>query len=130
MSGWAKRCWSFRTPIEPDASFAAYAFWIEKSRTDPWSWDDLSRAVGTALDNGLELPPPLARWAAEKAAERRPQPSQRRPINPRRDAGIAAVVMLMVETGSSQSQAFHTIGDILGMSPKTIESARRRALTL
>ena len=130
MNGWVKRCWAMLVPIEPDASAAAFAFWIEKSHKDRRTYDDLTRAVVDALDRGKELPPPLARWAAEKAADRRRRPGAGRPRTSRRDAGIAAVVLLMVQGGMTQEAAFVEVGRLLNLNRKTIESAYRRMRTL
>ena len=129
-----KRNWARRISIGPYASSDAYAFWIEKSKRDPWTYDDLTRAWGMALAltlDGAGRPPGLlGRWAMEKAAGWHPRPVQYRPSDPHRDFLIYSTVEIMDTLGMGQREAFQWIGDKLRKSPKTIESAYRRHLVL
>ena len=128
---WVKRCWCRRTPLEPDASPGAVAFWIEQAARDPWTHDDLTRLIESALagDRVFDLPADVILWGLK----RHPRPRQHGPASdPWRDLVIWGFVeMLSGEEGPmSQTAAFEEIGRVLRKSAKTIESARRRAMIL
>ncbi len=131
-NGGAVRRWACRKPLAPDATPAAIEVWIAKAATDEWAYADLQRLTGEFLNAGLDLPPVLLQWALEAAAGRRPPPVKRGPKfnirRVRRDVAIAATVELMRADGMTQSAAFDLIGQELNMSPKAVESARRRGL--
>ena len=130
-NGWLARLWASRVPLDPDASPAALEFWIDKATSDEWAFADLQRLVGAYLDAGLTLPPALLQWALETASGRHKVTMRRGPKhNPKRDAAIAATVELMTVEGMSQRAAFESLGAALRMSPKAIESARRRGWTV
>ena len=123
--------WAMRFPLESDPSPAKLAYWLERAGDDPWTHDDLLRAISGALDAGEDVPAPLARWALEVLTGRRSRSVQRGPArDPERDMRLAVMVDLMVEAGMSQREAFHRIGEAQCKSPQAIESARRRARCL
>ena len=129
-NGWIVRLWAFREPLALDAAPAAIEVWIAKAATDEWAYADLQRLTGAFLDAGLTLPPVLQQWALEAAAGRQPPPVKRGPKHNirrvRRDVAIAATVELMRAEGKTQRAAFDRVGAALNMSPKAVESARRR----
>ena len=130
---WVKRGWALRTPLEPVASAGALAYWIEKSTGDPWTFDDLLRLIGGALDEQRDLPTALERWAFEVATGRRARPIKRGPpSNHWNDAVVWAFVELLSGEGGSMSQAeaFRQVGDVIHRSPEAVASARRRARSM
>ena len=122
--------WIMRFPIRADADDATLDYWTEKSSSDTWTFDDLERLFGELIDADADPPPALARWSFERSAGRRSRPSRTGPkSNPKRDMGIMLCVELaMYGLGDSQRAAFRRIGAGLNMSPKAIESARRRIM--
>ena len=129
VSALINKYWGFRRPLEPDASDSALAFWIEKSNSDEWSFDDLGRLLGTMLDDGLTPAPALALWAYEVAAKRRARPTRTGPkSNPRKDIYIATFSALIQSTsGMSERAANRRVGAKLNMSPEGVRSACLRA---
>ena len=129
-----KKGWAMRFGLDPDAGADALAYWIEQSSSDEWSFDDLERLIGVFLDDGRELrdfPPALARWATEVAGRRRTRPNRPGPkTDPKRDVAITILVDYLVGEGHSQREAMRLLGDGLSLSPKTIESCRRRTFAL
>ena len=127
----AKKYWVLRLPLEPDAGASVLAFWIEKSKSDEWTFDDLGRVLGAMLDDGLTPPRPLALWACEVAAKRRARPTRTGPkSDPKKDAIIGAFTELLLATDkaiTSERAAIRKVGAVLGKSPEGVKSACLRA---
>ena len=131
--GFARYLWEEKMPL-PDAwaqhspSFhdRILAYWIEKSESDEWTFDQLRNLLGNMMDTDEPVLPPLQRWAYEVAAGRRKCPTRRGPKGDRtRDAHIAARVYIL-RKGMSQRAAERLLADELNMSPEAVASARRR----
>ena len=123
--------WQLREDLEPDPTPAKLAYWLERAGDDPWTFDDLIRLTAAVLDADEDAPAPLSRWALEVATSRRTRPVQRGPArDPTRDFAIALMVDVLLKAGLTQRQAFARLGTVMGRSQHTIESARRRALSV
>ena len=127
--GWAKFLWGEKVPLDSGASATVLAYWIEKSESDPWTFDDLTHWLGVFVDNGKHPPPALGQWACEVAAKRRTRPARTGPQSDRTgDARIAVAVAILEDGGMKQKLAIDHIGRMLNKSPEGIKSARRRGL--
>ena len=124
-----KKYWVLRLPLAPDAGGAVLAFWIEKSKSDEWTFDDLGRALGAIIDDGLTPPPALALWACEVAAKRRARPTRTGPkSDPKKDAILATfTALLQAKDATSERAAVRKVGGLPGMSAEGVRSAGRRA---
>ncbi len=110
----------------PDRRDKLLAFWIEKSETDDWTFDQLGDLVGAMIDAGEDVPA-LDRWAREVAARRRKRPTRTGPKGDRtRDFHIAALVEILSRSGMSQRAAKRLLKDTFHMSEEAVESARAR----
>ena len=114
----------------PDRRNKLLAFWIEKSETDDWTFDQLSDLVRAMIDAGEEVPALLNQWALEVAARWRKLQTRTGPKGDRvRDFEIAVMVELLSEWGSmSKRAAKRMLAGELHKSEEAIESARARGL--
>ena len=113
----------------PDRRNKLLAFWIEKSETDDWTFDQLCDLIGAVIIDAGEEVPALNQWALEVAARRRKLPTRTGPKGDRvRDFDIAAIVEILSECGMSKRAAKRTLADVYHKSEEAIESARARGL--
>ena len=135
--GWARRQYVMRAPFievwaqhSPAGRGALLAYWLTKAAADPWAFGQLQALAAHLRDAGEDVPAPLAGFIWEVGVGRTepPPPARRGPkTNMRRDAAIAAAVLILQGEGATLRGAADTVGKHLSLSPEAILSARRRA---
>ena len=137
-SGYTRYLWGLKVPLPKawaDYSTGtnilyrdrALAYWIDMSRDDPWTFDQLGDLVGALMDVG-ESVPALDQWAREVASRRveRPNPKGRKRVDRSEDARIVFAIVGLTLFGKSRREACRIIGEVLHKSPEAVESAWRR----
>ena len=110
----------------PDRRDKLLAFWIERSETDDWTFEQLRELLGAMMNAGESVPPALDQWAREVAARRRKRPTRTGPKGDRtRDFRIAGMVHALSSAMSGRA-AKRLIGESLHMSEEAVEGARVR----
>ena len=115
--GWAKFLWIEKRPLDCRASPKVLAYWIEKSESDPWTFDDLSHLVGAFLDSGDQIPTALEKWASEVAAKRRTRPARTGPTSDRTSDVRIALTALVCKK-------------LFGMTQESVNKLRRPVRSL
>ena len=123
--GWARRQFLFRAPFvevwaqhSPAGRGAVLAYWIAKAAADPWAFAQLRTLAAHLRDAGADVPAPLAEFVWQIGVGRATEPTRRGPkSDPRRDAAIAAAVLLLQEDeGLSLRKAAETVGKHMNLS--------------
>ena len=135
---YARYLWGEKVPLpEAWASYStgtnilyrdqALAYWIEMSRDDLWTFDQLGYLVGVVMD-ASESVPMLDQWARDVASLRlpRPKPQGRKRVDRSEDALIVDAIAVFTLFGNSRREACRIIGEVLHKSPEAVESAWRR----
>ena len=105
----------------------ALDYWIAKAARDPWAYGQLLDLAAQLVETGEDMPAALRSFMLAHLRGKSAPPKGWK-SDPTQDVRIAALVHVMGQLGIAQREAFGIIGNALNLSPKTIESARRRGL--
>ena len=115
--------------LPPSHAAPALFYWIAQAEDDAWTFDQLQSLAAGVIEAGEPLPPLLAEFVAAvlRGERQRPPPKQGPKADIERDFQMAAAVRWLTARGVKQREAFRRLGPVFNVSPKTVESARRRA---